>query len=337
MEESKPKTVDDTVRIFDLQVEQQMLPNGSNPIGRGNLLRNSESGLSYEDIPRLVLGHVHEAGFSTEDGQEVAFEKIARHGCDFERSDDEELQDGGSYEEMKKRWEELRIAKNKSKFDPKTLKLVRDELDNLMKKAEGNLDSSGASTSTWASFAPPPEEKPICKIIKNYTKMSDEQKVDALKNELPPFNIDDVKYANLKFALAPDTKPPFDARQIADQMLYYEIYAVKEQPEWRKKLIREHGPAGVSYDGYNNYSNAALWQWDWSSFGGWSVDVDGKLKFDGKHFWKRTETGRRKKVQLEEWLTEIMEEKNPDEFKDGKWRYKKMYCELINIMEVRVN
>ena len=117
-------------------------------------------------------------------------------------------------------------------------------------------------------------------------------------------------------------------------MLYYDIYAVKEQPEWRKKLIRLHGPAGVSYDGYNNYANAALWSWDWSSFGEWQVDVDGDLKFDGKHFWQRTGNGRRKKVQLEEWLKEIMEERNPDEFKDGKWVHKKMYYELINIMEV---
>ena len=69
---------------------------------------------------------------------------------------------------------------------------------------------------------------------------------------------------------APDTKPPFDANQIADQMLYYDIYAVKEQPEWRKKLIKEHGPAGVSYDGYNNYASAAIWEWDWSSFGDWT-------------------------------------------------------------------
>ena len=85
------------------------------------------------------------------------------------------------------------------------MRLVRNELDNLQKKADGLLDNSNASSegsnSTWASFAPNPEEKPICKIIKNFNKMSDEQKVDALKEQLPPFNIDDVKYANLKFAL----------------------------------------------------------------------------------------------------------------------------------------
>ena len=98
----------------------------------------------------------------------------------------------------------IRIARNKSKFDSRTLKIVRDELDNLLKKAEeGSNDShaSGSSTSTWASFAPIPEENPVCKVIKGYEKLSDEQKVDALKDQLPPFDVNDVKYANLKFAL----------------------------------------------------------------------------------------------------------------------------------------
>ena len=31
--------------------------------------------------------------------------------------------------------------------------------------------------------------------------MDDQQKVEALKNELPPFDINDLKYANLKYAL----------------------------------------------------------------------------------------------------------------------------------------
>ena len=134
---------------------------------------------------------------------------------------------------------------------------------------------------------------------------------------------------------APDSKPPFDAVQVADQMTYYEVYAINEQPEWRKKLIREHGPAGVSYHGYNNYNNAALWSWNWSSFGMWSVDKDSDLKYDGKVFWQRTGTGRRKIVQLQDWLKERMEARNPDEFKDGKWVAKKLYFELIKTLEVR--
>ena len=107
---------------------------------------------------------------------------------------------------LKQKWEELRIATNKSKFNARTLRIVRDELDNLLKKAENeNLDqsraSSGNSTSTWASFAPIPEEGPISKVIPGYADLSDEDKVIALKKELPPFDLNDVKYANLKFAL----------------------------------------------------------------------------------------------------------------------------------------
>ena len=117
-------------------------------------------------------------------------------------------------------------------------------------------------------------------------------------------------------------------------MQYYEVYAIMEQPQWRKDLIKLHGPAGVSIHGYNNYASSAIWEWNWSSFGDWSVDKDGDLKFDGKNFWQRKGDGRRKKVQLEEWLREVMVAKNPDVFKDGKWIAKKMWLELIRIMEV---
>ena len=135
---------------------------------------------------------------------------------------------------------------------------------------------------------------------------------------------------------APDSKPPFDANQIADQMTYYEVHAVNEQPQWRKALIKKHGPAGVTCDGYNNYASAAIWEWDWSAFGDWSVDDEGDLKFDGSFFWQRKENNRRKKVQLEEWLKERMLKNNPKAFEDGKWTAKKMWFELIRIMEVRL-
>ena len=54
--------------------------------------------------------------------------------------------------------------------------------------------------STWASFAPI-KENPIEKIIEGYAQMSNDDKVDALRSELPPFNITDIKYQNLKYAL----------------------------------------------------------------------------------------------------------------------------------------
>ena len=109
MEENNANSVSDTVRVFDLQVGQQMLPNGSNPLGSGLAMKNLERGLSMEDVPRIFIGEVQGNGFETEHGNEIVFEKLERHGTGFVRSDDEELQETGlSNEEMKKRWEELR-------------------------------------------------------------------------------------------------------------------------------------------------------------------------------------------------------------------------------------
>ena len=93
MEGNSENNVGETIKIFNLQVGQQMLPTGSNPLGRGNLMRNSDRGLSMEDVPRLIIGHVQEPAFKVEHGTETAFEKIARHGTGFKRDDDESLPD----------------------------------------------------------------------------------------------------------------------------------------------------------------------------------------------------------------------------------------------------
>ena len=210
MNPNKDEQVAKTVKIFDLQVEQQMLPKGSNPVGRGNLLKNSERGLSIEDVPRLLLGHVELQEHVLERGTDAEMEKIARHqpfNPPIQHVDVGSRKDFAFTSEsnsIKRNWEELVKAKNKAKFNPRTLVIVRNELDNLVKKSEGideSIASSGNSTSTWASFAPIPEEAPIEKIIPGFSEMSDEDKVDALKDELPPFDENDVKYANLKFAL----------------------------------------------------------------------------------------------------------------------------------------
>ena len=60
--------------------------------------------------------------------------------------------------------------------------------------------ASNVSTNTRAS-SDKLVKKPIEKIIKGYDKMSLENKIEALKSELPPFNIEDYKYNNLKYAL----------------------------------------------------------------------------------------------------------------------------------------
>ena len=228
MEAIENVDVKETVKIFELQVDDQMLPQGKNPIGLGDLLTTSSKGLSHEDIPKLILGRIQPQMHETEHGTKAEMEKRNVHkrayGKDaFGRFGDpgsesknasasgfEEAKTGmpknASADSIRKNWEDIVNAKNRSKFNPRTLKIVRDELDNLMKISEGldrsgDSGNSGTSTSTWASFAPIQEEAPIEKIIKGYAKMNDEQKVDALKMELPPFDENDIKYNNLKFAL----------------------------------------------------------------------------------------------------------------------------------------
>ena len=136
---------------------------------------------------------------------------------------------------------------------------------------------------------------------------------------------------------APDNKPPFDTTQLADLMAYHEIYAREEQPQWRKDVIKEHGPAGTSYDNYNDYASAALWEWNWRAFGDIPIDKDGEVIFDGRHFRQLQEDGSRRKIKLEDWLIDSLVKKNPNEFDDGKWKYKKIWYELIRIMEVSLS
>ena len=217
-----------TIEMFELQVDEQMLPQGMNPIGRGNLLNTSEHGLSREDVPKLILGHVQPQMHKTEHGTKAEMEKRNIHkrafgkdafgrngdpGCNsnsesasgFENARTD-MPPNASIDSVRKNWDEMVKAKNKAKFNPRILKIVRDELDNLMKISEG-LDrtdgsgNSGTSTSTWASCAPIQEEAPIEKIIKGYAQMNDEDKVNALKMELPPFDENDIKYINLTYAL----------------------------------------------------------------------------------------------------------------------------------------
>ena len=199
MEKMDNKNVKETIKIFELQVDEQMLPQGRNPIGLGDLLTSSNKGLSREDVPKLILGRVQPQLHEREHGTKAEMEKRNLHkrayGKDaFGRHGDP----GPSSQNLS--------AKNRAKFNPKTLKIVRDELDNLMRVSEGlertnESGNSGTSTSTWASFAPIEEETPIEKIISGYAEMSDEDKVDALRMELPPFDENDAKYNNLKYAL----------------------------------------------------------------------------------------------------------------------------------------
>ena len=64
------------------------------------------------------------------------------------------------------------------------------------------------------------------------------------------------------------------------------------------------------------------------------IDKDAELKYNGKNFTERKDYGYRRAVKLEDWIIARMEKENVDVFKDGKWKYKKIWLELIKIMEV---
>ena len=112
MEENRAVTVDETVKIFDLQVNKQMLPSGTNPLGQGGLMKNEGRSLAMDDIPRIMIGHAPTANFAIETGEEKVHEKIAIQGTGFVREPDTEAElqllasDNG---EMKEKWEELRL------------------------------------------------------------------------------------------------------------------------------------------------------------------------------------------------------------------------------------
>ena len=219
MDPQRKQNLKKTVEVFDMKIDDKMLPGGANPMGKGHLMANSENGLAISDVPSLVLGVVEPQSFTTEEGNRAWMEKMNAHARAFGRvrqNSDEgresDLESVASYAtsmsqastvgEIANAWDEVMKAKNDGKFNAKKLKIIRKELDYLLKKAEEGNDSiaSDDSASTWASFGKP-TVKPIEKVIKGYEKMSLENKIEALKSELPPFNIEDYKYNNLKYAL----------------------------------------------------------------------------------------------------------------------------------------
>ena len=222
MDPNRNQDVKKTIEIFDMKIDSKMLPGGTNPKGIGNLLANSENGLAMADLSKLVLGDVKPQTFKTEEGNEAMMEKMNSHARAFGRVRQASAEEGTSSDiesvasfatgfstqtstvgDIAGTWDEITVAINKGKFNARKLKAVRNELDELMRKTGDENDSiasSNNSISTWASFAPP-TKKPIEKYIEGYEKLSLEDKIETLKKELPPFNIEDYKYNNLKYAL----------------------------------------------------------------------------------------------------------------------------------------
>ena len=55
-----------------------------------------------------------------------------------------------------------------------------------------------------------------------------------------------------------DNMPPIDIKHLANLTDYAQVYAKLEQPEWRRNLLKKHGPLGIEKKGYTDFS-AKLW------------------------------------------------------------------------------
>ena len=160
MERKRNYNVKETVDVFNIKVDEKMLPGGAS-----NQLKYSQNGLAPADLKKIVLGPVEAQKFATEEGNKAMMEKLNRHvpwrirhpdpDSDESISETASLMSdsttGGSivsnYEGIASTWDEIMQAKNKGKYNAKKLKIIRNELDNLLKKADENdsIASSGNS------------------------------------------------------------------------------------------------------------------------------------------------------------------------------------------------
>ena len=115
---------------------------------------------------------------------------------------------------------------------------------------------------------------------------------------------------------------------------YNEVYAKLDQPEWRKELIKAHGPAGISTPYYNNLSRASMWKWDIGKFGNWSVDCKREVTYDGMNFMQKQNDGVRRSISIEDWLKKKALKRNPKAFENSDWKYKQIWFEFILQTEV---
>ena len=163
------------------------------------------------------------------------------------------------------------------------------------------------------------------------TREEKDQAIADYKKDLPPFHLD-----SLKFICAKDEMPEYDVENIANLIIYNEVYAKVEQPTWRKELIKKFGPTGVQYFDYGPLSSAVTWRWDVDRFGDWSMDSKRDLTFNGHKFMLRHSDGMRRSIALEEWLKKKALKRDAKALDDSKWVHKKIYIESILQREVSI-
>ena len=240
MDEDNILDVGRTIELFDLSVEDQMLPHGSNPKGMGSLLKHSNRKLSALDVPRLVIGATHPPPYPIEYGREAEFENLCKNEWGYEWAGVDEK--GNSAEvnmpkkehvprrrthqqgNLKKSWHALRLLREK------------EEKEKLKKEYVKEMVTGKA-----------PIPSAIDKEIRieqgiDGIELSAKDKEEALaeyKATLPPFHLD-----SLIFALRDDKRPNFNIEHVANLIQYNEVDCEFEQPKWRAELIKAHGPAG---------------------------------------------------------------------------------------------
>ena len=160
MEHKGNYNVKKTVDVFNITVDDKMLPEGVE-----NPLKHSQKGLAPADLVKIVLGPVETQSFKTEEGNIAMMEKMNRHIPWSVRHPDPESDESSddaasmisvstnatsasNLEGIARTWDDIMLAKNKGKYKARNLRIIRKELDNLVKQSEGNESFASSGNST---------------------------------------------------------------------------------------------------------------------------------------------------------------------------------------------
>ena len=111
--------------------------------------------------------------------------------------------------------------------------------------------------------------------------------------------------------------------------------------------MKEHGPTGGTFDGYNDLSRCFLWEWNENVLGPLTFDAERTLTFDGLNFMVRRKghpddavpglterQGATDSTSLVRWLEDKVRERDPKLLEDRKWANRTLWHEFIRITKV---
>ena len=125
--------------------------------------------------------------------------------------------------------------------------------------------------------------------------------------------------------------------------ILFENLSKLEQPEWRRKLLKQYGPLGIEKKGYTDFSKIFLWEWNEKELGRLYFNADRTIFYDGVHFMARSkgkpdsERIKSFSTNLETWLIECVSLREPNLLREAKWRNKILWHELIRQTQVNSN